>query len=256
MSRQEEIKRELYENTLSGRAPITEKLTQEGIDLGMDPLDILFQALIPALQEVGRLFEIGEYFVPEMMISAKAMQRAMAILQPILGDTGVEPVGKVLMLTVKGDVHDIGKNLCIIMLEGAGFEVIDMGVNVSPERLIDAVNEHQPQLVGFSAFLTTTMPFFKTNIEALEAAGLRDKVRVMVGGAPITLEYAMSVGADGFGPDASQSVKLAKRLMVDMGYEVDQDGDGASSDGESAMRAAVDAVEGLMRKAEEEHVSG
>ena len=149
MSREEEIKKELYENTLSGRAPITEKLTQEGIDLGMNPLEILFQALIPALQEVGRLFEIGEYFVPEMMISAKAMQRAMAILQPILGDTGVEPTGKVLMLTVKGDVHDIGKNLCIIMLEGAGFEVIDMGVNVSPERLIDAVKEHQPQLVGF-----------------------------------------------------------------------------------------------------------
>lgn len=256
MSREEEIKKELYEYTLTGRAPITEKLTQEGIDLGMDPLEILFQALIPALQEVGRLFEIGEYFVPEMMISAKAMQRAMAILQPILGDTGVEPVGKVLMLTVKGDVHDIGKNLCVIMLEGAGFEVIDMGVNVSPERLIDAVNEHQPQLVGFSAFLTTTMPFFKTNIEALEAAGLRDKVKVMVGGAPITLEYAMSVGADGFGPDASQSVKLAKRLMADMGYEIDQDGDGGSSEGESAMRAAVDAVEGLMRKAEEEHVGG
>ncbi|MYJ79112.1 MAG: cobalamin-binding protein, partial [Caldilineaceae bacterium SB0670_bin_27] len=144
MSREEEIKKELYENTLSGRAPITEKLTQEGIDLGMNPLEILFQALIPALQEVGRLFEIGEYFVPEMMISAKAMQRAMAILQPILGDTGVEPVGKVLMLTVKGDVHDIGKNLCVIMLEGAGFEVIDMGVNVSPERLLDAVIEHQP----------------------------------------------------------------------------------------------------------------
>ncbi len=256
MSRQEEIKKELYEYTLTGRAPITEKLTQEGIELGMDPLEILFQALIPALQEVGRLFEIGEYFVPEMMISAKAMQRAMAILQPILGDTGVEPIGKVLMLTVKGDVHDIGKNLCIIMLEGAGFEVIDMGVNVSPEKMIDAVNEHQPQLVGFSAFLTTTMPFFKTNIEALEAAGLRDKVRVMVGGAPITLEYAMSVGADGFGPDASQSVKLAKRLMVDMGYEIDQFDDGAASEGESAMRAAVNAVEGLMRKAEEEHVSG
>ena len=181
MSREEEIKKELYENTLSGRAPVTEKLTQEGIDLGMDPLEILFQALIPALQEVGRLFEVGEYFVPEMMISAKAMQRAMAILQPILGDTGVEPVGKVLMLTVKGDVHDIGKNLCIIMLEGAGFEVIDMGVNVSPERLLDAVIEHQPQLVGFSAFLTTTMPYFKTNIEALEDAGLRDKVKVMVG---------------------------------------------------------------------------
>lgn len=256
MSREEEIKEELFQNTLSGRAPVTQKLTQEGIDLGMDPLDILFDALIPALQEVGRLFEIGEYFVPEMMISAKAMQRAMAVLQPILGETGVEPTGKVLMLTVKGDVHDIGKNLCIIMLEGAGFDVIDMGVNVSPEKMIDAVKEHRPQLVGFSAFLTTTMPFFKTNIEALEAAGLRDKVRVMVGGAPITKEYALGVGADGFGPDASQSVRLAKQLMIDMGYEIDFDGDENASRGEAAARAAVDAVQGLMRKAEEEHSGG
>ncbi len=251
MGRAEEIKKELYDNTLSGRAPITEKLTKEGIELGMDPLDILFDALIPALQEVGRLFEIGEYFVPEMMISAKAMQRAMAILQPILGDTGVEPTGKVLILTVKGDVHDIGKNLCIIMLEGAGFDVIDMGVNVSPEKMIDAIKEHQPQLVGFSAFLTTTMPFFKTNIEALEEAGLRDKVKVMVGGAPITSEYAMSVGADGYGPDASQSVRLAKRLMVEMGYDIDLDENVKPSAGTSAMRTAVDAVETLMKKAEE-----
>jgi len=256
MSREEVIKKELYEKTLSGRAPITEKLTQEGIELGMDPLEILFDALIPALQEVGRLFEVGEYFVPEMMISAKAMQRAMAILQPILGDTGVEPTGKVLMLTVKGDVHDIGKNLCIIMLEGAGFEVIDMGVNVSPEKMIDAVNEHRPQLVGFSAFLTTTMPFFKTNIEALEAAGLRDKVKVMVGGAPITREYAMSVGADGYGPDASQSVRLAKQLMSDMGYDIDLEGDDKTKSGEAAMRAAVGAVENLMSKADSEHTSG
>ena len=222
----------------------------------MEPLDILFDALIPSLQEIGRLFEVGEYFVPEMMISAKAIQHAMANLQPILGDTGFEPTGRVLMLTAKGDVHDIGKNLCIIMLEGAGFEVIDMGVNVSPEKMIDAVNEHQPQLVGFSVFLTTTMPFFKTNIEALEADGRRDKVKVMVGGAPITREYAMSVGADGYGPDASQSVRLATQLMSDMGYDVDLDGDGESSEGESAIRAAFDAVENLMRKAESEHTSG
>lgn len=222
----------------------------------MEPLTILFDALIPALQEVGRLFEVGEFSVPEMMFSAKTMQRAIAILQPILGDTGVEPTGKVLMLTVKGDVHDIGKSLCIFMLEGVGFEVIEMGVNVRPEKIIDAVNEHQPQQVGFSAFLTTTMPFFTINIEALEAAGLRDKVKVIVGGAPITREYAMSVGADGYGPDASQSVRLARQLMADMRYDVDLDGDGESGGGEAAMRAAVGAVENLMRKAESEHTSG
>lgn len=251
MGREEDIKKGLFDNTLAGRAPLTEKLTQEGLDLGMDPLDMLFDALIPALQEVGRLFEIGEYFVPEMMIAAKAMQRAMGILQPVLGDTGLEPIGKVLMLTVKGDVHDIGKNLCNIMLEGSGFEVVDLGVNVSPEKMVDAINEYQPHLVGFSAFLTTTMPFFKTNLAALEEAGLRDKVKVMVGGAPVTEEYAVHVGADGYGADASNSVQLAKNLMIEMGYDIDQDEDLGPSEGASALRAAVDAVENLMGKADD-----
>ena len=247
MSREEEIKKGLYEHTLVGEAPEVVALTQEGIELGMDPLDILFGALIPSLQEVGRLFEIGEYFVPEMLVAARAMQGAMALLRPLLADKGAEPIGKVVMLTVKGDVHDIGKNLCNIMLEGEGFEIIDLGVNVKPEEVVGAVQEHQPQLLGFSAFLTTTMPFFKSNLAALTEAGLRDSVKVMVGGAPVTQEYADSVGADGFATDASAAVRLAKKLMVDMGYDVSMGG--GDGEGASALATAVQAVEELMVKA-------
>ncbi|MCY4115539.1 MAG: corrinoid protein [Caldilineaceae bacterium] len=246
MSREEEIKKGLFEHTLVGEAAEVTELTQEGIDLGMDPLDVLFGALIPSLQEVGRLFEIGEYFVPEMLVAARAMQGAMGLLRPLLVDKGAEPIGKVVMLTVKGDVHDIGKNLCNIMLEGEGFDIVDLGVNVKPEEVVEAVQEHQPQLVGFSAFLTTTMPFFKSNLSALSEAGLRDSIRVMVGGAPVTQEYADSVGADGFAPDASATVRLAKELMTDMGYDVSMGGD--DSEGASALASAVQAVEELMVK--------
>ena len=246
MSREEEIKKGLFEHTLVGEAGEVVELTQEGIELGMDPLDILFGALIPSLQEVGRLFEIGEYFVPEMLVAARAMQGAMALLRPLLVDKGAEPIGKVVMLTVKGDVHDIGKNLCNIMLEGEGFDIVDLGVNVKPEEVVAAVQEHQPQLLGFSAFLTTTMPFFKSNLAALSEAGLRDSVKVMVGGAPVTPEYADSVGADGFAPDASATVRLAKQLMVDMGYDVSMGSD--ESEGASALTSAVQAVEELMVK--------
>ncbi len=249
MSREEEIKKALFDHTLVGEAPEVKELTQEGIDLGMDPLDILFGALIPSLQEVGRLFEIGEYFVPEMLVAARAMQGAMTLLRPLLVEKGAEPLGKVVMLTVKGDVHDIGKNLVNIMLEGEGFETVDLGVNVKPEQVVAAVKEHQPQLLGFSAFLTTTMPFFKSNLTALKEAGLREQVRVMVGGAPVTQEYADSVGADGFAADASAAVRLAKQLMTDMGYDISQDG---GPDGSVALAAAVEAVENLMSRAEAE----
>ncbi len=247
MSREQEIKEGLYEHTLVGEAAEVVELTQEGIDLGMDPLDILFGALIPSLQEVGRLFEIGEYFVPEMLVAARAMQGAMALLRPLLVDKGAEPIGRVVMLTVKGDVHDIGKNLCNIMLEGEGFEIVDLGVNVKPEEVVSAVQEHEPQLLGFSAFLTTTMPFFKSNLSALSDAGLRESVKVMVGGAPVTQEYADSVGADGFAPDASAAVRLAKQLMVDMGYDVSMGG-GDDDAGATALASAVQAVEELMVK--------
>lgn len=216
MSRQEEILDGLYEHTLNGEvAPVVE-LTQEGLALGMEPLTLLFDALIPALEEVGRLFEIGEYFVPEMLISARAMQGAMAILKPLIAETGAKPIGTFVMGTVKGDIHDIGKNLCNIMLEGAGFVVIDLGVNVPPDKFVAAIIEHQPQAVGMSAFLTTTMPMFKKNIEAFKEAGLRDKVKIMVGGAPVTQEYCEVVGADGYAPDASSCVRLAKQLLAEL----------------------------------------
>ena len=213
MSRQEEILDGLYEHTLNGEAKPVVELTQEGLEMGMDPLTLLFDALIPALEEVGRLFEIGEYFVPEMLISARAMQGAMGILKPLIAETGAKPIGTFVMGTVKGDIHDIGKNLCDIMLEGAGFVVIDLGVNVPPEKFIEAILEHKPQAVGMSAFLTTTMPMFKKNIEAIKEAGLRDQVKILVGGAPVTQEYSDIVGADGYAPDASSAVRLTKALL-------------------------------------------
>ncbi len=213
MSREDEILDGLYDNTLNGIAPPVVELTKEGLELGMDPMVLLFDALIPALQEVGRLFEIGEYFVPEMLIAAKAMTGAMQILQPLIAASGAEPLGTFLMGTVKGDIHDIGKNLCNVMLEGAGFTVIDLGVNVDPEVFVEAIRTHKPDAVGMSAFLTTTMPMFKTNIEAIKQAGLRDQVKILVGGAPVNQEYSDIVGADGFAPDANSCVRLTKTLL-------------------------------------------
>jgi 5-methyltetrahydrofolate--homocysteine methyltransferase len=198
---------------LNGEAPPVVELTNEGLAMGMDPLTLLFEAMIPALEEVGRLFEIGEYFVPEMLISARAMQGSMAILRPLIAETGVKPIGTFVMGTVKGDIHDIGKNLCNTMLEGAGFVVIDVGVNVPPEKFIEAIRQHQPTAVGMSAFLTTTMPMFKKNIEAISEAGLREQVKILVGGAPVTQEYSDIVGADGYAPDASSCVRLTKKLL-------------------------------------------
>jgi methylmalonyl-CoA mutase cobalamin-binding domain/chain len=209
----EEILRSLYDETLVGNAPRVLELTNIGLDAGMSPETMLFDALIPSLEEVGARFERGDFFVPEMLIAGKAMSGALDVLRPLLADTGVETVGTFLMGTVKGDVHDIGKNLVNIMLEGAGFHVIDLGVQVAPEKFVAAIEEHKPDVVGFSAFLTTTMPMFKANINALQKAGLRDKVIVMVGGAPVTQEYADAVGADGYASDASAAVKRAKELI-------------------------------------------
>ncbi len=209
----EEILQLLYEETLTGNAPAVANGVNEGLEQGMPPESMLFDALIPSLEEVGARFERGDYFVPEMLIAARAMQGALDILRPLLADNDSAQIGTFLMGTVKGDVHDIGKNLCNIMLEGAGFNVIDLGVNVPPEKFIEQIEEHQPDVVGFSAFLTTTMPMFKANINALEKAGLRDRVIVMVGGAPVTQEYADAVGADGYAADASTAVKKAKELI-------------------------------------------
>ena len=194
----DEMLQMLYDETLVGNAPAVKEGVEDGLEDGLEPERMLYDALIPSLEEVGARFERGDYFVPEMLIAARAMQGALDILRPLLAETGAKPIGKFLMGTVKGDVHDIGKNLCNIMLEGAGFEVIDLGVNVPPEKFVEQINEHEPDVVGFSAFLTTTMPMFKANINALQKAGIRDKVIVMVGGAPVTQEYADAVGADGY----------------------------------------------------------
>jgi 5-methyltetrahydrofolate--homocysteine methyltransferase len=209
----EEILQGLYDETLVGNAPRVLELTEAGLELQMEPQSLLFDALIPSLEEVGARFERGDFFVPEMLIAGRAMAGAMARLRPLLAETGVDNIGTFVMGTVQGDVHDIGKNLVNIMLEGAGFEVIDLGVQVSPEKFIEAIQEHQPDIVGFSAFLTTTMPMFKANLNALTKAGLRDNVIVMVGGAPVTQEYADAVGADGYAADASATVKRAKALL-------------------------------------------
>jgi methylmalonyl-CoA mutase cobalamin-binding domain/chain len=210
----DELLQMLYEETLVGNAPAVKDGVNDGLADGMDPESMLYDALIPSLEEVGARFERGDYFVPEMLIAARAMQGALDILRPLLAETGTQTVGTFVMGTVKGDVHDIGKNLCNIMLEGAGFTVIDLGVNVAPEKFVAAIGEHNPDVVGFSAFLTTTMPMFKANINALQKAGIRDDVIVMVGGAPVTQEYADAVGADGYSADASSAVKKAKELIA------------------------------------------
>ena len=213
----EEILQEMYDQTLVGNGPRVLELTHQALELKMEPQSLLFDSLIPALEEVGARFERGDFFVPEMLIAGRAMAGAMEVLRPLLAET----VGKYVMGTVQGDVHDIGKNLVCIMLEGAGFEVIDLGVQVKPEKFVAAVEEHKPDIVGFSAFLTTTMPMFKANLNALTKAGLRDQVLVMVGGAPVTQEYADAVGADGYAADASATVKRAKAMLKDRRAKVD-----------------------------------
>jgi methylmalonyl-CoA mutase cobalamin-binding domain/chain len=209
----DELLKQLYDDTLVGNAPSVLDLTRAGLDMGLGPEVLLYEALIPSLEEVGARFERGDFFVPEMLIAGKAMAGALEILRPLLAETGAETIGKIVMGTVKGDVHDIGKNLVNIMFEGAGFEVIDLGVQVAPEKFVDAIRQHRPDIVGFSAFLTTTMPMFKANINALQKAGMREQVIVMVGGAPVTQEYADVVGADGYASDASAAVAKAKELL-------------------------------------------
>ena len=210
----EELLSQLYDYTLVGNKPAVLELTNAGLAMGLGPETLLYDALIPSLEEVGARFERGDFFVPEMLIAGKAMAGALEILRPLLAETGAQAIGTIVMGTVKGDVHDIGKNLVNIMFEGAGFQVIDLGVQVAPEKFIEAIKEHKPDIVGFSAFLTTTMPMFKANINALQKSGLRDQVIVMVGGAPVTQEYADVVGADGYAADASAAVARAKELIA------------------------------------------
>ncbi|MDK1028099.1 MAG: corrinoid protein [Anaerolineae bacterium] len=213
MSREDDILDSLYDLTIDGERDKVVALTNESLELGMDPLVVLFDALIPALEEVGRQFEAGTFFVPEMLVAAKAMQGAMDVLRPLLAKTDAKPLGTFVMGTVKGDIHDIGKNLCNIMLEGAGFNVIDLGVNVQEQTFLDAIREHKPDALGLSAFLTTTMPMFIPLIAAIEEAGLRDGLLIYVGGAPVTQEYCDKVGADGYSPNASALVRHLKEKM-------------------------------------------
>jgi 5-methyltetrahydrofolate--homocysteine methyltransferase len=186
---------------------------QQALDAGLDPQVILNDGMVSAMSEVGRLFEEEEYFVPELLISARAMQAGLAVLKPCLVKADYQPVAKVVAGTVKGDQHDIGKNLVCMMLEGASFEIVDLGADVSPEKFVEAVRSSGASIVAMSALLTTTMPNMKATIEALKNAGLRERVKVMVGGAPLTSQYAEQIGADGFAPDASRAVILAKSLV-------------------------------------------
>ena len=185
-----------------------------GLAAGSRPTVLLFEAMIPALDEVGSRFESGEYFLPEMLISARAMRASMEVLRPHMSATDAPSLGTVVMGTVAGDIHDIGKDMVDIMLEGAGFTIVDLGVNVPAARFVEAIAEHRPAVVGMSAFLTTTAPQVGRTIEAIRAAGLRDGVRIIIGGAPIDEAFAAEVGADGYAPDASSAVRVTKALLA------------------------------------------
>ena len=203
----------IYEAILNGDAKIAHSLTEQALKDGADPIKILDEFMIPAMNEVGRRFESNEYFVPELLISARAMKGALELVRPLLLACGAKPLGKVAVGTVKGDLHDIGKNLVAALLEGGGFEVIDLGVNVAPEKFIAAVNEKGAHIIAMSALLTTTMPAMKTTIEALKQAGVREKVKVLIGGAPITQKYADEIGADGYSENAVGAVGVARQSM-------------------------------------------
>ena len=203
---------QLAQKLIAGDAPEVRRLTQEAVDEGVSPKEILNRGLIAGMEVVGVRFKNNEIFVPEVLISARAMKAAMEILRPLLTSTGVKSRGKVVMGTVKGDLHDIGKNLVSMMLEGAGFEVIDLGISVSPQQFLAAVREYEPHVVGMSALLTTTMIGMKDVVEQLrQAAG--DKVKAIIGGAPVTQRFADEIGADGYAPDATSAVELVKRLL-------------------------------------------
>ncbi len=211
--RQDALLDELYGAILDGREEMVAALTRSALAADLTPEELLYDAMIPALEEVGRLFEMGSIFVPEMLIAARAMEQGMDALRPLIRESGLEPLGIFVMGTVAGDIHDIGKNLVNIMLEGAGFRVIDLGVNVPPEAFIAAIASHQPDIVGISAFLTTTLPALDSTIAAIHDAGMRNQVKVIVGGAPVNEAYAQRIGADGFASDASKAVRLAKQLL-------------------------------------------
>jgi len=206
--------RELSAYIIAGDAVRAAEATQKALDEGVDSAEIVDNGLIPPMEVVGQRFSTGEIYVPEMLVAALAMKRCLEILRPVIAARGdAESRGKVVIGTVKGDIHDIGKNLVSGMLEGAGFEVCDIGVDVSPETFVEAVHSHQPDVLGLSALLTATMPMMRTVIEALDVAGLRSSVKVLVGGAPITEEYAKQIAADAYAPNAPAAAQVARTLV-------------------------------------------
>jgi len=202
----------LAENLINGKADAVKELTQKALDDGVSPGDVLNEGLIKGMNVVGERFKNNEFYVPEVLIAARAMHAGMDILKPALADSGVQPIGKILLGTVKGDLHDIGKNLVAMMLEGAGFEVVDLGIDVPPEKFVEAVKEGG-DVIAMSALLTTTMTAMKTTLEALEEAGVRDKIKAIIGGAPVTQNYADEIGADGYARDAASAADKAKEVM-------------------------------------------
>ena len=208
------LSQDLYDAIVNGDARKSAAATRTALDAGAKPMDLISDSMVPAMDEVGRLFEAEEYFVPELLLAGRAMKSAMELLRPLLAAADMQLRAKVIIGTVKGDLHDIGKNIVASMLEGGGFEVIDLGADVAPEKFVAAVEERQPQIVCMSALLTVTMPSMRTTIEALKTAGLRDKVKVMIGGAPVTSQYAQEIGADGYSENASGAVSMVKSLLA------------------------------------------
>lgn len=205
---------ELYDAILTGNAKKAEQVTKEALESGADPSELLSKYMIPAMDEVGSRFECNEYFVPELLIAARAMKTALALLSPKLAAAGAKAAGRVVIGTVQGDLHDIGKNLVASMLEGGGFEVVDLGVDVPAKKFVEAAQGKDGTIVALSALLTTTMTQMKAVIKALDEAGLRQKTKVIIGGAPITQQYADEIGADGYSDNASAAVGLARKLVI------------------------------------------
>ena len=210
----EKLLKTIHDDILNGQHKEMEASVQAALNAGVAPKAILDEGMIAAMSEVGRLFEAGEYFVPELLISARAMKAGVAVLKPYLVQAKVRSTGRVAIGTVKGDLHDIGKNLVSMMLEGAGFEILDLGTDVPPEKFVAAIQSGGVDILALSALLTTTMPNMKATIEAMKQAGSRDQIKIIVGGAPLTEQYAQQIGADGYAPDASRAVTLAKSLLA------------------------------------------
>lgn len=206
--------REIADALKAGRAPKVKEMVAAAIEEGTPPEQILNEGLILGMSEIGVLFKNNEVYVPEVLIAARAMNAGLTLLKPLLAESGVEPAGRIAIGTVKGDLHDIGKNLVSMMLEGAGFSIEDLGVDVTPEAFVDAVENKGVQIIALSALLTTTMPSMKATIDLLNARGLRGKVKVIIGGAPVTQSYADEIGADGYAGDAASAVDLAKALIA------------------------------------------